>query len=160
MAKRPSLLGTGRASLVAATGEAPPAPEAEAPTMPPRAPHRRRREKPAAEAAPAAAELAAEAPADAIRQEERDQPGFDGCAAFVRELMAFSGERLRRTAALAETFGRCRTPMEAIAAQSSFARETAAHYTSESWKLMRLASAAWAGWWSGLPGIARKAWPR
>jgi len=152
MAERPSLLGTARASLAAATGEALATPSLAA--------RRQRHEKPAAESAPVAAELAAKAPGAGIGQERRNEPGFEGHAAIVQELMAFSGERLRRAAALAETLGRCRTPMEAIAAQSSFAREMAAHYTSESWKLMRLASAAWAGWWSGLPGIARLARPR
>ncbi|HMK67538.1 MAG TPA: phasin family protein [Stellaceae bacterium] len=152
MAKRPSLVGSGRASLANAAGEDPAPVEAEASAIPPRAARSPRREKPAVENAPAAI---VRAEAEATRE-----PRSDGRAAILAELLDFSGERLRRAVAFAETLGRCRNPVEAVAAQSAFAGETLAHYTVESLKLMRLTSTAWTEYWRRLPLYRYRVVPR
>ena len=151
MAKRPSLVGSGRASLAAASGETPVEPEAkpEAPPTAARPTRRRRHEQPAA--APARAEIAPETPSAGNGSHAAEERRFDGRAAIFQELMAFGGERLQRAVQLGQVLSQCRTPAEALAAQSEFARETAAHYAAASYKLMRLASAAWAECWRGLP---------
>ena len=144
MAKRPSLLGSGRASLVAATGGKPAAAKADPPADSAGRARRPRPEKPLAESIPtviAATAKAAPSP----------EPPLDRHAALFAELLSFCGERLRRTVGLAETLGRCRTPIEAAAAQSAFALATVAHYAAESYKLTRMTSTAWGEFWRYLP---------
>jgi len=143
MTKRPSLVGSARAAIHATTGKAPPEtdPQAVAPTTP--RPARRQREKPAAETIRIPVELEISAPSAGNGSAVPDAPLVIGPAAVFEELISFGGERLRRAVALGQALGQSRSPAEAIAAQAVFARETAAHYTAESYKLMRLASTFW-----------------
>jgi len=156
MAKRPSLLGTGRDSLRAATSKTPvvrePAEEAPvvaaAEVIPPRQPRRRPRQPMATESTSESREVDArmKSAVGPFRPPYARQLG--GMVAIFEELAIFGGERLDRTLATGQALSQCRNPVDALAVQMQFACNTAAHYAAESLKLMRLASAAWSGGWN------------
>jgi hypothetical protein len=136
MAKRPSLVGTGRQALAAAMGEKPaahkPVEAAPAP-RPVRRAQQSARVKPAptstnkppvAEPMPAASTSAA--------------PTAPNATSIYRDLLAFGAEQLQRSLAAAAALSRCQTPTEVIATQAQFARDTAARFGGEALKLMQL----------------------
>jgi len=136
MAKRPSLVGTGRQALAAATGEKPAAHE---PVEAAPAPRPKRRAEPTARAKPA--------PASSSRAPKSEPmaaivapaaPRARDLTSFYSEWLAFGAEQLQRSLAAAAALSRCQTPTEVFATQAQFARDTAARFGGEALKLMQL----------------------
>jgi len=152
MAKRPSLRGTGREALIAATGEELPEPEHnEHVTIAgagPVAPERSSRNEGDATVLAKSLTSANKSGVRASRPRNRSQLPvalwLRGVTAVVEELVAFGGERLRQTMAAGQALCKCRTPAETIGVQMEFVRKTTVHYGKESLKLVLLARSAWA----------------
>ena len=144
MAKRPSLVGTGRQALAAATGGKPAQPEikrepdeaAPAP-RPVRSTQRSVRVKPA----PAPASKHPEAQPK-FSVDTPAAPAARDMTSLYGELLAFGAEQMRHSLATAAALSRCQTPLEVFATQAQFARGTAARFGTQALKLMQLAGAS------------------
>jgi hypothetical protein len=136
MAKRPSLVGTGRQALAAATGEKPAAslPNEAAP-----APRPVRREQQSARAKPAPTSANKPRAAEPMPAAGTSAaPTARDVTSIYRDLLAFGAEQLQRSLAAAAALTRCQTPAEVFATQAQFARDTAARFGGEALKLMQL----------------------
>jgi hypothetical protein len=136
MAKRPSLVGTGRQALAAATGKIPVAHE---PVEAAPAPRPKRPVPPIARVKPAPApssEAPKGEPMAAVGAPAA--PRARDLTSFYSDLLAFGAEQLQRSLAAAAALSRCQTPTEVFATQAQFARDTAARFGGQALKLMQL----------------------
>ncbi len=160
MAKRHSLIGTGREALEAATGQRGAAGR-------PTKPRARVRSRPKLQLTPKTLEpsvrpgSSAEEPAKRVSAAKAaPSPALKGAATLYCEMLGFGRERLEQAIEAGRLLGRCRTPAEALETQARLARAATEQAVRESFRLMELAAQgfgeSWASMQKGIAGFAAR----
>lgn len=150
MAKRPSLVGTGRQALAAATGGKPAQPEIKREpdeAAPAPRPVRRAQQSVRVKPAPAPASKLPEAQPE-FAVDTPAAPTARNMTSLYGELLAFGAEQMRHSLATATALSRCQTPLEVFATQAQFARGTAARFGTQALKLMQLGGTSFPHRWT------------
>jgi hypothetical protein len=152
MPKRRSLAGTGREAVGDANGTRPDA--ASAPIAPAEPSAKQPR------AAPKAKGAAVRKPAPSARPHieptpERPSDAVASRATAYEAMMGFANATLRQNLETGAKLARCKSPLEALAAQTAHAAATTQNLIGVSLKLMQLGFST--GWWASGRRLERRA---